>query len=320
MRQRDLTMLKRQEAGDRLSVAIPVLALRSATLQSIRKFFIDRQFIEVETPVRIPAPAMELNIDAEPSGREYLRTSPELHMKRLLAAGCERIFQVGPCFRQNERGRLHNPEYTMLEWYRANANYHDILVDTKALLASVVREVLGRTTLHAGRKTLELVGEWEYCTVADAFAQYAGWNPVLNFDHNRFDLDLVQKVEPGLQRYTCPVVLADYPAECAALARRKPGNSAVAERWELYVGGIELANAFSELTDPVEQRERFRQCADLRKAGGKDVYSIDEGFMAALPGMPPSAGVALGVDRLVMLLAGLESLDNVLPFRETVDG
>lgn len=311
-------MLDRKDNLERLRTAIPVLKLRSATLRAIRRFFDDRQFVEVETPVRLPAPALELNIDAEPSGREWLRTSPELHMKRLLAAGCERIYQVGPCFRLKERGRLHNPEYTMLEWYRANADYHDILVDTKALLIFVAKEVLGRTSLVVKEKGMDLAAEWEYRTVADAFAQYGGWNPVMNFDADRFDTDLVTRVEPRLA-HTCPVVLADYPAECAALARRKPGNDRVGERWELYIGGVELANAFSELTDPGEQRQRFVECAAMRKAAGKEVYPLDEEFLSALPGMPPSAGVALGVDRLVMLLAGLDSLDGVLPFREPVE-
>ena len=311
-------MSKTHDDCDRLRTAVPVLRLRSATLQAIRRFFTDRQFIEVETPVRIPAPALELHIDAVSSEGEYLRTSPELHMKRLLAAGCERIFQVGPCFRRNERGRLHNPEYTMLEWYRANADYHDILVDAKTLMIFVAREVLGRTDLTVGGTTIELAGEWDYRPVADAFARYAGWNPVLKFDADRFDKDLVEKVEPGLSR-ACPTVLADYPAECAALARRKPGNLRIAERWELYIAGVELANAFSELTDPVEQRARFEQCAATRKAGGRSAYPLDEEFISALAKMPPSAGIAMGIDRLVMLIAGLDSLDAVLPFREPAD-
>ncbi len=274
--------------------------------------------MEVETPVRIPAPALELHIDAVPCDGEYLRTSPELHMKRLLAAGCDRIFQIGPCFRRHERGRIHNPEYTMLEWYRANADYHDILVDMRVLIKAVAREVIGGTSVVVRGTTVELGGEWEYRTVSDAFAHYAGWKPELMFDADRFDLDMVEKVEPALQQRGCPVVLADYPADCAALARRKPGDDKVAERWELYVGGIEIANAFSELVDPVEQRQRFLECAARRSAGGREVYPTDEGFLEALAGMPPSAGVALGVDRLVMLLAGLDSLDQVLPFRSPV--
>jgi len=152
--------------------------------------------------------------------------------------------------------------------------------------------------------------------VAEAFKTFAGWNPVEHFDADRFDLDMVNKVEPNLPT-ACPMVLMDYPAAAAALARRKPEDPRVAERWELYIGGIEIANAFSELTDPVEQRERFEACAAERRALGKPVYPLDEDFLAALEsGLPPASGIALGVDRLVMLLAGAASLDDVLPFRE----
>jgi lysyl-tRNA synthetase class 2 len=291
-----------------------VLAIRSKTLQAVRKFFADRGFIEIETPVRIPTPALELNIDAEPSAEMYLRTSPELHMKRLLAAGHDKIFQVGACFRRGERGNLHSPEYTMLEWYRAGANYIDVLADTKALIAHVVKEVCGGSTLTYKGGTIEIMPVWDRMTVAEAFMLFAGWNPVEHFDADRFDLDLVEKVEPHL---SCnrPMVLMDYPAEAAALARCKKEHREVAERWELYIGGIELANAFSELTDPVEQRKRFVECAEQRRKMGREVYGLDEDFLAALEtGMPQCAGVALGVDRLVMLLTGSESIDAVRAF------
>jgi lysyl-tRNA synthetase class 2 len=152
-------------------------------------------------------------------------------------------------------------------------------------------------------------------TVAQAFSAFAGWDPVAAFDAERFDPDLVNKVEPHLP-LEHPVILMEYPAAAAALARRKPDNPLVAERWELYIGGLELANAFSELTDPAEQRARFATCAAERRAMGKPVYPPDEEFLSALDnGMPPSAGIALGVDRLVMLLAGAASLGEVLPFR-----
>ncbi|MCX6991968.1 MAG: EF-P lysine aminoacylase EpmA [Kiritimatiellaeota bacterium] len=294
----------------------PVLALRSRILRAIRQFFDARGFLEVETPVRIAAPALELHIDAMPSGDAWLRTSPELHMKRLLAAGCERVYQLGPCFRQGERGERHNPEFTLLEWYRTNADYRDILAETKALIAAVAEAALGRTWIDFSRTHIELMPVWEVLTVTEAFKTFAGWNPVEYFDADRFDLDMVNKVEPNLPT-ACPVVLMDYPAAVAALARRKPEDPRVAERWELYIGGIEIANAFSELTDPAEQRKRFEACAVERRALGKPVYPLDEYFMAALEsGLPPAAGIALGVDRLVMLLAGATSLDGVLPFRD----
>jgi lysyl-tRNA synthetase class 2 len=286
----------------RLQGLKPVLQLRSRILSVIREWFSRQDFIEVETPVRLPTPALELHIDAEPSGSAFLRTSPELHMKRLLAAGYDRIFQIGPCFRKGERGDRHNPEYTMLEWYRANADYTDIMADTESLLRQF--------------EILNLKSDIPRLTVEDLFLKHAGWNPVEAYDAQRFEHDLVTKVEPALPRDT-PVFVMDYPTPAAALSRRKPGREAVAERFELYINGIEIANAFSELTDPVEQRQRFETWARERNALGAPVYPLDEDFLAALElGMPPSGGIALGIDRLVMVLADKTSLDTVMAFRE----
>ncbi|VGO14506.1 Elongation factor P--(R)-beta-lysine ligase [Pontiella desulfatans] len=281
-------------------MAIDSIRLRDALMRRMRAFFHERGFVEVETPVRLETPCMELHIDAEPSGDHFLRTSPEIFHKQLLAAGHERIFEVGKCFRRGERGALHHPEYTMLEWYRAHADYMGILEETKALVSAVWND--GPV-------------DWRILTVSEAFLEYAGWDPVGNYDEDRFDLDLVEKVEPAIKAIGGAVVLKDVPVEAAALSRRKAGNPLVAERWELYIEGIELANAYSELTDPVEQRARFEACAKQRKAMGKEVYPIDEAFISALGNMPPSGGVALGVDRLLMLMAGARSLDAVLPFR-----
>lgn len=293
------------------------LEIRSRLLHATRTFFHARGFLEVETPVRLRAPALEAHIDAEPSGDHWLRTSPELHMKRLLAAGHGKIFQLGPCFRRGERGDRHHPEFTMLEWYRAHANYIDMLADTKALIAHLTGAIddrAQRAQLAYQGRTLELLPRWERITVREAFVTWAGWDPVANWDEDRFHLDLVEKVEPSLPR-DVPVVLTDYPAPAAALARRKPDNPAVAERWELYIAGIELANAYSELTDPVEQRARFEEAARIRRARGKAVYPFDEEFLAALERMPPSGGIALGFDRLVMLFADALTLDGVIAFR-----
>ena len=298
-----------------LSSLLPVLELRSRVLQAMRRWFVEHDFLEVETPVRLATPALELHINAEPAGDHFLRTSPEIHMKRLMAAGAKRIFQIGPCFRRGERGSRHNPEYTMLEWYRADAGYADVLLDTKSLLLAVSREVKGTTDLEYQGRPLTLAPLWERWTVAEAFIRWAGWDPIKNYNGDRFDLDLVEKVEPGLPREV-PVILTDYPAAAAALARRKPDNPAVAERWELYLGGMEIANAYSELTDPVEQRARFIECAAARAAAGRPIYPLDEEFLAELENMPPTGGIALGVDRLVMILADLVTLDDLLPFRE----
>lgn len=273
---------------------------RDVLMRGIRTFFYDRGYTEVETPIRLKIPCMELHIDAEPSGDYFLRTSPEMFHKQLLAAGHQKIFEIGKCFRSGEFGPLHNPEYTMLEWYQAGADYMDILEETKALVSCVWNGVSK---------------DWNILTVSDAFGEFAGWEPAGNYDENRFDIDLVEKVEPAIRKIGGPVVLKDYPVEAAALSRRKEENPLLAERWELYMDGVELANAYSELTDPVEQRQRFEECAAQRTAIGKEAYEIDEAFILALGNMPPSGGVALGIDRLLMLMAGAGSLDSVIPFR-----
>lgn len=290
------------------------LELRSGILQAVRAFFVARDYIEVATPVRLPAPALEAHIDAEAAGTYWLRTSPELHLKRLLCGGYRRIFELGPCFRKGERGRLHRPEFSMLEWYRVGADYRDTLDETRALLNHVAREVRGGTCLAREGSVCDLDGDWAVATVSEAFTVHAGWDPVRQYDAARFDRDLVNRVEPALPRRV-PAVLCDYPAEAAALARCRPGPPAVAERWELYVAGIELANAFSELADPTEQRRRFAACAASRAAAGKAVYPLDEPFLDALEcGLPTCSGVALGVDRLVMLYGGFTTIDEVRAF------
>jgi len=279
------------------------LTLRSRTLLTLRHFFHARGYFEIETPVRIPAPALETHIDAEPSGEFFLRTSPEFHMKRLLADGYDKIFQIGPCFRRGERGDRHHPEYTMLEWYRTGADYLGILEETRQLLscAGIPEE------------------NWQVVTVSEVFKKHAGWDPVDpsgSLDHDRFDLDLVEKVEPALP-HDRPVVLIDYPVAAGAFARRKPGAPHLAERWELYLNGIEIANAYSELVDAGEQIARLEKIAATRRLLGKPVYPADEKFIAALRrGFPPCGGIALGVDRLIMVLAGAKTLDEVIAFRE----
>ncbi len=270
------------------------LSERARVLREIRAFFDARGFTEVETPVRIPAPAPEPHIDCPPSGDWFLRASPELQMKKLLAAGMERIYQIGPCFRAGEKGRRHSPEFTMLEWYRANADYSQIAVDAEELLVEVL------TRDHADVQRI---------TVREAYLRWAGWDPVETWDQDRFDFDMATKIEPNLPKE--PLFLTDYPAPAASLARLKSDDPRVAERWELYVDGIELANAFTELIDPVEQRRRFELAREERRALGEADYPLDEKFLDALARMPPSGGVALGVDRLVMLACGASSIADV---------
>lgn len=260
----------------------------------------------------IPAPALEEHIDAQPAGDLYLRTSPELHMKRLLCQGYERIFQMGPCFRAGESGMHHSPEFSMLEWYRTDADYNDILEDTRELFMTVARLTTGSGHIEYRGARIDLEQSWMQFSVAQAFEQFAGWNPILHYDSERFELDLVEKVEPQLPRDR-PVVLRDYPPELAALARCRAEDPVVAERWELYIGGLELANSYSELNDPKEQRRRFEDAASKRQRREAEVYPLDHDFMQALEkGMPPAGGIALGLDRLVMLFTDSSDISEVV--------
>ena len=298
------------QQGESLSSRGAMLTARARIVRAIRQFFDSRGYVEVATPVRIATPAVETFIDALPSGAAWLRTSPELHMKRLVCAGMTQIYQLGACFREEERGDRHNDEFTMLEWYRAGADADAILLETVALLQHVV------ATVAPEGLPFTLTEPWVRLAVRDAFREHAGWDPVADYDQDRFDLDLINLVEPALPRERA-VVLCDYPREAAALARcrRDREGDWVGERWELYLGGMELANAYTELTDPVEQRQRFEAANAERVALGREAYELDEPFLEALEeGMPACGGIALGVDRLVMLLTGARRIEQVRAF------
>ncbi len=289
------------------------LKARAVILQAIRTFFISEGYLEVDTPLLIPAPAPETHIDAIPAGPWFLHTSPELCMKRLLAAGYDRIFQLCHCWRAEERGSRHLPEFTMLEWYRADADYRDLMRDCERLVRGVARAAGCGTTVRFRDGVVELAGEWERLTVREAFCRYAGTTMEEALADDSFDLLMVEKIEPllGTER---PTFLCDYPAERSALARLSPDDPRVAERFELYICGVELANAFSELTDPVEQRQRFEAEAADRAARQRSGYPLPEPFLNELATMPPSAGIALGVDRLVMVLLDAAAIDDVVSF------
>lgn len=290
------------------------LWMRADALAAIRAFFRGRGYLEVETPTRVRWPALEDHIDPVASGEAWLRTSPELHMKRMLCEGYERIYQIGPCFRRGEVGRRHLPEYQMLEWYRVGVDSSFLVEETLALLR-VAAEATGGTA----RGGVDVAADPMVISVRDAFWLWAGWDPVEAFDEDRFDLDLAEKVEPRLAEQPVPVVVKDFPAARSALARLRPGMPPVADRWELYLGGMELANAYTELTDPGEQRRRFEVCREARRGRGQEVWAVDEAFMAALGrGMPDCAGIALGVDRLAMWLCGAEDIREVTAFGDDV--
>lgn len=293
-----------------LAARKPTLELRARILKTMRDFFDARGYIEVETPVRVETPAMEDHIDAESSGDHWLRTSPELHMKRMVSAGYERIYQIGPCFRRGEYGSRHRPEYTMLEWYRTGATYRDLETETGELLRALCAQ-LGRSKFMG----VDLSAEPVRYTVRDAFWLWAGWDPLEAFDPDRFDVDLTEKIEPRLAECSVPLLLTDFPTQRAALSRLSQTPPLMAERWELYLAGMEVANAYTELTDADEQRERFITCAQARAKRGQEIYPLDEAFLHDLKkGMPPCAGIALGVDRLIMILAETDQIHQVRAF------
>ena len=314
---------------------------------AIRSFFAGRGFEEVETPYLVPAPGMEPHIDAfraeflpEGGGQArplWLHTSPEYAMKRLLADGFERVFQLGRVFRNGEVSASHNPEFTMLEFYRAGADYQGIMRDLEELVEACARALLGGTCVAAGGRALDLAAPYERLTVAEAFLRHAGvssdaWGrgaAELASALRRAGLDpgrrddafddlffrvFLDRIEPALVAEGRPVYVVDWPAPMAALSRVKASDPRFAERFELYTGGLELANGFTELTDAAEQRRRLEEERALRARLGRPAYPIDERFLEALARMPAAGGVAVGIDRLLMLLVGAQSIDEVLLF------
>jgi lysyl-tRNA synthetase class 2 len=289
------------------------LVLRSKIIQSIRDFFNGQGYLEVDTPLRIPAPAPEVHIDAEPSGPWYLHTSPELCMKRLLVAGYPRMYQICKCFRRKERGNRHLPEFTLLEWYTANDDYMGMMNQTEALIKHIAESISFEETIAYQGESIALQSPWMKLTVSEAFETYASTSLSSALMQGKFDDIMALEIEPKIPR-NIPVFLHDYPSEMAALARLKPEDRSIAERFELYIGGLELCNAFTELTDPGEQRDRFIEEAHQRKESDKVVYPMPERFLSALEEMPDATGNALGIDRLVMLFADAATIEEVVAF------
>lgn len=319
-----------------------LLRQRARFLRSIRDFFTERDFLEVETPILIPCADPSPHLASFRTWYEhpytaerqrlFLQTSPEFAMKRLVAAGYPRIFQICKFFRNHEDSPLHNPEFTGLEWYHTDADYRLLMELTEAMCLTLWPS---GQLVYQGR-TIDLQPPWERLTIHEAFRRYAGLDfpqaipyddlkqaclqkklsvtPDDAWDDLFFKL-LITFVDPHLGQER-PTFLLDYPAELAALARTKTDQPAIAERVELYIAGVELANGYSELIDPSEQQRRWEADAQLRHArGDEDAFPVDQAFLAALEaGMPPTTGIAVGLDRLLMLYLDAPTLHDILPF------
>jgi len=318
---------------------------RNRIKAAVRRWFEDQGFVEVDTSVLQVSPGNEAHLHAfrteliRPDGSSqtlYLHTSPEFACKKLLAAGERRIFSLTPVFRNRERGALHHPEFTMLEWYRAGEDYEVLMADCEALL-QVAAAAAGASAFTFRDISVSRTAEPERLTVAECFSRYADIDLLATTPNGETDRDalaraaisagvrvaaddtwadifsriLVERVEPHLGRER-PTFLTEYPISEAALARPKADDPRVAERFELYLCGVELANGFGELTDPDEQRRRFEaEMAEKARVYGES-YPLDEDFLAALRHMPPASGIALGFDRLVMLATGAQRIEQVL--------
>jgi elongation factor P--(R)-beta-lysine ligase len=300
------------------------LEVRHRVLNLVRDYFTRRQFLEVETPLLLTTVAPEEHIVPmrlalrSPKGEvgcdgRFLATSPELQMKQLCAAGITSCFQLTRSFRAGEEGRLHSPEFTILEWYRPGDCVEALVTDLEGLLGHIARGLSAATELVWQGRTIDLAPPWRVTSVRTAFLEHAGWDPIASYDGDRFDLDLVDKVEPNLGR-GAPEVLAWYPRQQASLSRALPSDPRVAQRMELYVEGLELANGFVELNDPDEQRARFEAQSAAITAAGRTPPPLPEAFLDSLAYLPDTVGIALGVDRLVMLFANVASIHEVRAF------
>ena len=334
---------------------MPVLRARMRITRAVRTFFHERGFAEVETPVLQVSPGLEPHLIAfetelrEPfrdgaRSRLYLHTSPEFAMKKLLVAGVGNLFQIARTFRNGERSATHHPEFAMLEWYRANAGYRDLMEDCEALLRACLEAGAaagpdGGRHFVRGDRACDPFAPWHYLSVAEAFDRHADidllatapdparpdaaplaaeagrigiWTTPDDSWEDVFFRIFLARIEPKLG-IGAPTVLYDYPMAMAALSRQNESDPRLAERFELFVCGLELANGYGELTDAAEQRRRFEADMERKQALVGYHYPIDEDFMAALAhGLPECAGIALGLDRLVMLATGAAAIDDVL--------
>jgi elongation factor P--(R)-beta-lysine ligase len=314
--------------------------MRDQVLRHIRAFFYAEGFVEVDTPIVVKAPAPEPYIDApcvtfKAGGKQFLQPSPELSMKRLIASGMERIFQCAAVFRDEDTSPQHRPEFRLLEWYRAEQGWQVLMEDCEAILRIAV-EVAGRSGVWGSAGlSLDLSQALPRICVDAAFERYAGFSILTHLDEQTLRARLTSMgipsgkddtwnelfhriflncVEPELVREHGSFFLTDYPAPLASLAQLSPDDPRVAERVELYVAGVELANGFGELRDANEQKRRFERDNTQRQALGLEPYPLNEEFLQALTEMPPTAGMALGFERLLMLLCGAEHMDAISYF------
>jgi elongation factor P--(R)-beta-lysine ligase len=303
-------------------LSLKELHLRAALLRFVRLYFFDLGFLEVDTPVRQPVIIPERHIIPLRSDNWFLQASPELCMKRLLASGCEKIFQICPCFRAQERGRLHLEEFTMLEWYRMGADYRDLMTDCENMLRFLKESFnaefpelvsdYSKSIFH-DEKNVDLTTDGERLTLEEAFARFSPIPLSQAMEEGQFDELLVEYVEPHLGMHS-PFFLYDYPVAMASLAKVNETDPKVAERFELYIQGIELANGFSELTDGNEQRKRFdEELRYIQKSGGHPSL-MPERFLSALDGLDSCAGIAFGLDRLFMLILGKGAVKDAATF------
>lgn len=297
----------------RLSKKKDTLWKRARMIHAIRDFFISRDYLEVETPNLIPVLIPESHIDAISCGDCFLHTSPELYMKRLLAAGYPRIFQICKCFREGERGLCHLPEFTMLEWYRQAIDYLLLMKECEELIISVARDLGYGDVIHYQGQTLRLQRPWESISVREAFALYGPMPMDKALKEDCFDEVMVSYIEPHLG-FEQPTFIYDYPVSKATLAKAKEEEPDLAERFELYIGGKEIANACSELTDQNEHYIRFEKVQKYRRSMNKSVYPISERFLQDVVTMSAAAGIALGVDRLAMIFTDSPIIDSVVTF------
>ncbi len=315
-----------------------IFAARSRIIAGIRAFLIDRGFLEVETPMMHPIPGgaaakpfvthhNALGVDL------YLRIAPELYLKRLIVGGFPRVFEINRNFRNEGISTIHNPEFTMLEFYVSYADYHDLIRLTEEMVSTLAKQILGKTVISYQGKEIDLTPPWRRWSYHQAICEVNALDPSVLHDRTKalaaakqlnvpvnpeaslFNIVnemFEETVEPNLQQ---PTFITDYPLDISPLARRKDSDPTLTDRFELYIAGREIANAFSELNDPLDQRERFEGQAAQREAGDEEAHLVDEDFLRALEfGMPPTAGEGIGIDRLIMLFTDQASIRDVVLF------